>query len=372
VRNVERSVLVILMAVCAVCLLAGCGARPEAAPLTDEGVKSLDLEDGSRYQPIWVKRVEDCEVTLEPDGSVLCQVRGSDDASGGQYGGVRLNTGPLSAVEIELTIVNPDSVSGVWVTFGDTVSRGETERWHWGRPQQPSSKLVFRPGQESSPFTYGGSRDRGSPNVVDVFIKLTGLNARAGLALREVRYLPSAEGAATEAPGSPAAEPPAAGEANLEGSGVVGFDLGDAARREPTWAVRVQECTVGESEEGSLTCEVQGSDDTSGGQYGGVRFLTGPISAVEFELSFIRPEEIDAVFVDLRNIQERQVSERWAWRSPHKGLYSPVFQTGSESQPFEHHEVTPDITPDCVDLFIRLRGTNAEAGFTVTRMRYKP
>jgi len=340
--------------------------------MTDEGAKSLDLEDASRYQPIWVKRVEDCAVTLEPDGSVLCQVSGSDDASGGQYGGVRLNTGPLSAVEMELTIVNPDCVSGVWVTFSDTVSRGETERWHWSGPQQPSSKLVFRPGQESPPFTYVGSRDQGSPDVVDVFIKLMGLNARAGLALREVRYLPSAEGAATEAPRSPAAEPPAAGEAHLGGSGVVDFDLGEAARREPTWVVRVQECTVGQGEEGSLTCEVQGSDDTTGGQYGGVRFLTGAISAVEFELSFIRPEEIDAVFVDLRNLRERQISERWIWRSPHKGPYSPVFQTGSESQAFEHHEVTPDITPDCVDLFIRLRGTNAEAGFTVTRMRYKP
>ena len=374
-RQVERHVLAKLCAVWMACLLAGCGGKPSrppairAEPLAGKDVRTFDLKDTSRCQRSWVYRVRDCELSLQPDGSLLCDVRGSDDAGGGQYGGVRLKTGGLTAVEVEIRLVNPDQVDGLWVAFVDTGSGREAERWHWPRVEIEQSTFTFRAGQDSSPFIHEVAPGGGMADAIDVFIKLKGLNARAGFVLQAVRYMASGKTRAAEVP--PVTEPPAAGKAALTGLGVGEFNLRDKKKRLPAWVYRVHKCALKQEPDGSLSCQIEGSDDTRGGQYGGLRFLTGPVSGVEFEVSFVNPEQIEAVFVDFRNVEASAEVERWSWKAPGSGPYSLVFRAASESPAFRH--VVPDsgLAPDAVDLFIKLKATNSAAGFTLRKMRYQ-
>lgn len=372
-RQAERHVLAKLCAVWMAWLLAGCGAEPSrspatrAEPLAGKDVKTFDLEDTSRCQRSWIYRVRDCELSSEPDGSLLCDVRGSDDAGGGQYGGVRLKTGGLTAVEVEIRLVNLDQVDGLWVTFVDTGSSRESERWHWPGVETQESTFTFRAGQDSPPFIHQVAQGGGMADAVEVFIKLKGLNARAGFVLRSVRYMASGETRAAEVP--PVTEPPGRVKAALTGHGVGEFNLRNERKRLPAWVYRVRRCALKQEPDGSLSCKIEGTDDTSGGQYGGLRFLTGPVTGVEFEVSFTHPEQIEIVFVDLRNVRAGAEVERWSWKAPGSGPYSLVFRAGLQSPPFQHLVHHLGLAPDAVDLFVKLKGTNAKAGFTVRKMR---
>lgn len=355
--------------------LAGCGSNQGGSrvtsvePLTGANVRTLDLSDSSACQPSWVYRVEECSLSVEPDGSLLCDVRGSDDAGGGQYGGVRLRTGPLTGLELQLTLVNPENLDGLWVAFGDQ-SGGEIERWHsMELAKVRVSPLTLRSGQGAPGFKRLLSEQERQPEAVDVFVKLKGLNARAGFALQSVRYLSSGKAQAAKAPA--VGGPPAAGEVTLTGQGVVEFDLRDEAKRLPAWVYRVRSYALKQEADGAVSCQIKGSGDTDGGQYGGMRFMTEQVSAVEFEVSFSNPGAIEAVFAAFRSVSASTEVERWTWMAPGSGPYSLVFLGGSESTGFQHLIPRPGVAPDAVDLFVKLKGTNENVGFTVRKMRFR-
>lgn len=265
-RQINRIVPFILSMLCSTWLLAGCGPNQggpgvtSVEPLTGANVRTFDLKDSSAYQPSWVYRVEGCSLSVEPDGSLLCDVRGSDDAGGGQYGGVRLKTGSLTGLELQLTLVNPENLDGLWVAFGDQSGR-EIERWCSVEPGKvTASPLTFRSGQEAPGFARLASGQGGQPEAVDVFVKLQGLNARAGFALQSVRYLPSGKTQAAKAPAL--GRPPAAGEAILTGQDVVEFDLRNETKRLPPWVYRVRSCSLIQQPDGAVSRQIKGSDDT--------------------------------------------------------------------------------------------------------------
>lgn len=373
--HVGRQTLVKLCIVYLMWLSSGCGPSQGGPgvtgvePLTGGDVRTFDLKDSSACQPSWVYRVEECSLSVEPDGSLLCDVRGSDDAGGGQYGGVRLKTGPVKALDVSLTLVNPENVDGLWVALVDSASGQALERWYCMHPPTQSSTYTFRAGRNSPRFTRESAELTGQPDAADVFVKLKGLNARAGFSLQSVRYLPASNAQAAKAP--PVGGPPAAGKASLADRGVVEFDMSDESKRLPAWIYRVKSCSLIQQPAGAVSCQIKGSDDTGGGQYGGMRFMTGPVSAAEFEVSFSNPGAIEAVFVDFRSVSASTEVERWTWKAPGSGPYSLVFQAGSEAPGFAHLVPKPGVRPDAVDLFVKLKGTNVTAEMQVRRMRYR-
>ena len=62
------------------------------------------------------------------------------------------------------------------------------------------------------------------------------------------------------------------------------------------WKYRTQRVTVTRTSDG-LRCAVVGSSDTSGGQYGGIRFSAIGFKALRLEMTLLEPENIDAVIV---------------------------------------------------------------------------
>ena len=190
-RSLMGQALVPLVVLALAVVISGCSRARRSGdalpPLSGEGVLTLSLADPAFHAPTWVTRVESCEISQQPDGSLLCDIAGSADESGGQYGGIRFGTGPLSQLQLDIAFLHPQQIGGLWVDLVDLASGKRTERWILRSLPAGPATLTFQVGQGEAPFAHEID-GRGSANAVDVFIKLRGANARAGFVVTQVRY----------------------------------------------------------------------------------------------------------------------------------------------------------------------------------------
>lgn len=166
-------------------LLLGCGSprsaptgsptqpegpsQPQAQPLSETSAVALDLTAPDAYQRTWVARVDKCQVSTAADGALVCEVVGSSDTSGGQYGGVRFEVGSAKAVQVEVTFTRPDNIVGAFMDLVVGTDRNDRVRWQaTARDAGPlptgRQTFTFRPDQATGPFEYAG----GSAKLADV------------------------------------------------------------------------------------------------------------------------------------------------------------------------------------------------------------
>lgn len=130
------------------------------------------------------------------------------------------------------------------------------------------------------------------------------------------------------------------------------------------WAVRLERLDVDRCE-GALRCTLRGGEDTSGGQYGGLKFPAEGARGLRLEVSFTHPENIQAVYVDGYNTQRKRVV-RWARNvSAAKPLPEDrlklVFKRGEPSGVFKTELDKADEQVQEVHVFVCIR-PSTEAG----------
>ena len=152
------------------------------------------------------------------------------------------------------------------------------------------------------------------------------------------------------------------------------IDLSRPGACAPTWAVRVSNYHVSPASDGGVVCDIEGSDDTTGGQYGGIRFTTGPLKAIRLDVTFDTPDTIAAVFMDLTAGDATSQRLRWQFTASSDtpvpyGRRSYTFRLDQSTGPFSYAG-GPISLQDCdsAHLFVRLKGTNARASFQVHRV----
>jgi hypothetical protein len=174
------------------------GAKPKASesrpltPLAGNDVVSLDLRDESLRSPARAANLSRCDITLEPDGAIACDIVGSANQTDRQYGGVNFKTGPIKDLELDIAVLHAQDIHSLQVDLVDSAKRRRLDRWVLSKPQEGPMLFVFRPGCESKPFVHTVFSS-GTPDAVDVLIRLTPAaagqpNAHAGFIVNRVRY----------------------------------------------------------------------------------------------------------------------------------------------------------------------------------------
>jgi hypothetical protein len=119
-----------------------------------------------------------------------------------------------------------------------------------------------------------------------------------------------------------------------------------------------------------LRCEIVGLPEGAGGQYGGVKFRARPFQALGLEVTFLNPENIEAVYLDgCRASGDRVV--RWQWqvtdeRRPAGSRAVYLFVPGMPSGYFVPAERCDTAAVEEVEFFVRIR-PSSQAGFVVHR-----
>ena len=166
-------------------------SRLEAQELSDETAEALDLSQVGIWGPTWVHNVKACNISPESQGSLICEIAGSE-ASFSQYGGIRIKTGPITAISLAVTFQNPDEIAAAYMDL--TVGTGTKNRLRWEytpsddrRMSEGRRTYTFRPDQRTGAFLYvGGPAALDEVDTAQFFIRLKGQNARAGFRIHQV------------------------------------------------------------------------------------------------------------------------------------------------------------------------------------------
>ncbi|MFH1746133.1 MAG: glycosyltransferase family 39 protein [Planctomycetota bacterium] len=125
-----------------------------------------------------------------------------------------------------------------------------------------------------------------------------------------------------------------------------------------------------ESTPAGLRCAVRGTPDESGYQYGGVALPAGGMTALRMEVTWLNPENIDAIFVYGRDAQ-KQTCQEWAWRPrPHEANAVPrersthVLLVGQSSRHFRSIASDPIARVTQLRIIVRVK-PNTESGFVL-------
>lgn len=158
---------------------------------------------------------------------------------------------------------------------------------------------------------------------------------------------------------------------------VSGYSFSDVVfAQEPSvyvsgWKARAKSVTVTPQGAG-LRCDVAGGRDTSGGQYGGIKFPVEGLKALRLTMTFEHVENIDAVIVDGCDAAGERVL-RWRWlfgpgRLP-QGSSTYTFVPGQPSRYFECQQGGPDSGDSVrrVDVFLRLRVPGSRASLVLQK-----
>jgi hypothetical protein len=164
---------------------------PGAPVATQPSVEGLTFQSVTFQDPVatthisaWKKNSKKVTVTREGDG-LRCEVEGGSGPES-NYGGVTFPvSGEIKALRLELTLVNPENVSGVWVD--GIAGKARRLRWVW-RPSKAASPAgratyVLVPGEKSGPFRAERNESAKDFQRVDVFIRLRGPGQKAGFVL---------------------------------------------------------------------------------------------------------------------------------------------------------------------------------------------
>jgi len=152
-------------------------AQSQAAPIAESGAAAIDITAAGAYAPTWAVRVNKCDVSAS-GGSLVCNVVGGSDISGGQYGGVRVKVGSVKAVGVDVTFTNPENITAAFMDL--TVGERTKPRVRWefilrGGQHMPSGKqsFTFRPDKSAGGFRYsGGPASIEKVDHAQFFIKL--------------------------------------------------------------------------------------------------------------------------------------------------------------------------------------------------------
>ncbi|MBN1346278.1 MAG: hypothetical protein JXQ73_26560 [Phycisphaerae bacterium] len=136
------------------------------------------------------------------------------------------------------------------------------------------------------------------------------------------------------------------------------------------WVGRSQQVRIKPEGERGLRCEIVGGPDASQHHYGGVRFPTPPFGALRLDMTFMFPENIEAVWLDGHDDAGDRVL-RWKWRPTIRDraqMTKRAFYTvrGGQSGRYfvaEHADATRPATS--VNLFLQLHRPDRRAGFVL-------
>ncbi len=164
----------------------------QAEMLADNASESLDLSHRDAWGPTWVSRVGDCRVRRAEDGSVVCDIVGSNITSGGQYGGISFATGPVEAVRLDVTFDTPETIGAVFMDLTSGTATRRRLRWQFTPSDQVplpagGQTYTFRPGRSAGPFAYaGGPISLQDCDRAHLFVRLKGVNSRAAFRVHRV------------------------------------------------------------------------------------------------------------------------------------------------------------------------------------------
>lgn len=140
------------------------------------------------------------------------------------------------------------------------------------------------------------------------------------------------------------------------------------------WQQRTRSVALSLAGDG-LHCEIVGMPDSSGGQYGGIKFPAAPFRALSLEVTFLQPENIEAVYVDACRASG-VCALRWEWRVtgerwPSARRSSYLLVPGMPSGHFVPAEQCDSAPVEDIELFIRIR-PGSQAGFVLHKAEVVP
>ena len=119
-----------------------------------------------------------------------------------------------------------------------------------------------------------------------------------------------------------------------------------------------------------LRCELQGTPAESGFQYGGITLPADGMTAVRVDVTWLKPDNIDALFVTGRD-EAGQICQRWEWR-PRRSDANPVpdkrgshtLVAGQPSGHFRSAFSQPGVCVNQLSIIVRIK-PNTSSGFVL-------
>jgi len=148
----------------------------------------------NRYTSAWNYRASSVAVTNERDG-FRCDIAGSSDTSGGQYGGVTSPVTVPQAVRLEVTFLKPQNIQILYLDGSSAAALQRRPlrpdiRWEWHvtkRAPLPVGRTAIRlaPGQPSGHFRLTEAGDASQIVQTDFFVRIAP-GSRAGFILHKI------------------------------------------------------------------------------------------------------------------------------------------------------------------------------------------
>ena len=146
------------------------------------------------------------------------------------------------------------------------------------------------------------------------------------------------------------------------------------SRYKSRWQYRLRRMSVSRDRAG-LRCEIVGGPDSSGGQYGGVKFAARAPQALRLDLTLLYPDNIEAVYVEgYGDSNQRCIG--WMWlpdvqkRLPHDRMTCCLLP----GEPTQHFVPRAEMNMEAVKeihLFLRV-SPGSEAGFILHKAEIAP
>ena len=146
------------------------------------------------------------------------------------------------------------------------------------------------------------------------------------------------------------------------------FDLSNLERIKE---ISTKTCDVElQSTPAGLRCELRGSPAESGFQYGGITLSVDGMTAVRMDVTWLKPENIDALFVSDRD-ETGRICQRWEWR-PRRSDANPVpdgrgtyvLVAGQPSGHFRSAVSEPGSRVSQLSIIVRIK-PNTSSGFVL-------
>jgi hypothetical protein len=148
--------------------------RPEEVTAVEHSRRVTFPETGEESRSHWRNRAL---VRVTRRGPALrCEVEGTDDESGGQYGGIRFDVRGLSSLYLDFSLLEPDATDTVFVD-GYSATGHRCARWRWTEVQLEKGlgyrqAFWFVPGKAVGPFEFIGLSDGRDVVEIHLFLRM--------------------------------------------------------------------------------------------------------------------------------------------------------------------------------------------------------
>ncbi len=278
---------------------AVCAPEPDVGDLAFTPVTFHQSPES--YASYW--RYGTDHVTLTREGNGLrCDIVGGADASAKQYGGIRFRAAQPAALRMDLALIQPEHIECVFVDGYDAKGKRKL-RWRWqcsagARPDGGPRRYTFVPGRDVGYFRADRGADATGVEWVHVFVQIVP-GKETGFVLERAEWGRSSKVSAPD---------PGAGDLVFT---PVTFHKPPESYASH-WRYGTDRVTL--TREGSgLRCDIVGGADASVPQYGGIGFAVDQPAALRLDLTLIRPEHVERVFVDACDAKGKR-KLRWRWQ----------------------------------------------------------